>query len=63
MGAVTAHTHFHGGGKFGAAVAQDLISFGRNLEWQHAVFLYLDRYARQVQLNYQDFCQATQDLY
>jgi uncharacterized protein (DUF2252 family) len=63
MGEVTAYTHLHGSGKFGAAVAQDLISFGRNLEWQQAVLIYADRYAQQVQLDYQDFCQATQDLY
>jgi uncharacterized protein (DUF2252 family) len=63
MGEVTAYAHLHGSGKFGAMVARDLINFGRNLEWQQEVLIYADRYARQVQLDYQDFCKATQDLY
>ena len=63
LGEVTASAHLHGSGKFGAAVVQDLINFGRNLEWQSKVLIYADLYARQVQLDYQDFCKATQDLY
>ena len=63
LGEVTASAHLHGSGKFGAAVVQDLINFGRDLEWQSKVLIYADLYARQVQLDYQDFCKATQDLY
>ncbi|WP_373545527.1 DUF2252 domain-containing protein [Chamaesiphon sp.] len=63
LGEVTASAHLHGSSKFGAAVVQDLINFGRNLEWQPEVLIYADFYARQVQLDYQDFCKATQDLY
>lgn len=63
IGEVTASAHLHGSNKFGAAVVQDLINFGRNLEWQEKVLIYADLYARQVQLDYQDFCKATQDLY
>jgi uncharacterized protein (DUF2252 family) len=63
MGKVTAYTHLHGSDKFGAAVAQDLVNFGRNLQWQQDVLTYADCYARQVQLDYQYFCKATQDLY
>lgn len=63
MGEVTADAHLHGSNKFGAVAAQDLMNFGRNLEWQQDVLIYADLYARQVQLDYQYFCQATQDLY
>ncbi len=63
IGEVTASAHLHGSSKFGAAVVGDLINFGRNLEWQSKVLIYADRKDRQVQLDYQDFCKATQDLY
>ena len=63
LGEVTAAAHLHGSSKFGAAVVGDLINFGGNLDWQQKVLIYADLYARQVQLNYQDFCKATEYLY
>ncbi len=62
MGEVTAFVHLHGNGKLGASIAQELMDFGQNTDWQQDVLIYANSYARQVQLDYQAFCQATQDL-
>jgi uncharacterized protein (DUF2252 family) len=59
---VTATAHLNGSGKLGATIERDLIAFGNRLDWQKEVFIYTSDYARQVQLDYQDFCEATQDL-
>jgi uncharacterized protein (DUF2252 family) len=61
MAEVTAFAHLHGSGKLGAAIAQDLIDFGGNVDWQQEVLIYANNYARQVRLDYQDFCRATPD--
>jgi uncharacterized protein (DUF2252 family) len=58
----TALAHLHGSGKLGAAPTQDLIGFGQNSDWQEQVLNYAINYVSQVQLDYQDFCKATQDL-
>ncbi len=62
MAEVTAFAHLHGSGKLGADTAQTLITWGENLDWQQEVLIYADNYARQVQIDYQYFCQATQNL-
>ncbi len=62
MAQVTAAGHLNSSGKLGATIEQDLIAFGTRLDWQTEVLLYTRNYAQQVQLDYQDFCQATQDL-
>ncbi len=62
MGEVTADAHLNSSNKLGSTVAQNLINFGHNLAWQQEVINYADTYARQVQLDYQNFCQATQSL-
>jgi uncharacterized protein (DUF2252 family) len=56
MAQVTASAHLHGSGKSGAAIADDLMAFSNNLDWQPEVLNYARDYARQVQLDYQDFC-------
>lgn len=61
MAEVTAFAHLHGSGKMGAATAQNLIDFGKNLDWQQEVLIYAKNYARQVRLDYQDFCKLTLD--
>ncbi len=58
----TALAHLHGSGKLGAAPAEDLISFGQNFDWQEQVLNYAINYVSKVQLDYQDFCKATQSL-
>jgi uncharacterized protein (DUF2252 family) len=62
MAKVTAFTHLQGSGKLGAAITTDLVTFGANLDWQQDLLNYAANYANQVQLDYQGFCQATQDL-
>ena len=62
MAQTTAFAHLHGSGKSGAAIAQDSIDFGHNLDWQQEVLTYASNYARQVEIDYQDFCKLTQDL-
>jgi uncharacterized protein (DUF2252 family) len=62
MAEVTAFAHLHSSGKMGAASAQNLIDFGKNLDWQQEVLIYANNYARQVRIDYRDFCQATSDL-
>jgi uncharacterized protein (DUF2252 family) len=59
---VTGFTHLQGSGKLGAAITTDLVTFGANLDWQQDLLNYAANYANQVQLDYQYFCQATQDL-
>jgi uncharacterized protein (DUF2252 family) len=62
MAQTTAFAHLHGSGKSGAAIAQDSIDFGHNLDWHQEVLTYASNYARQVEIDYQDFCKLTQDL-
>jgi uncharacterized protein (DUF2252 family) len=59
MARVTASAHLHGSGKLGAASTADLMAFGYNLTWQQDLLNYARNYARQVQLDYRSFCQAT----
>jgi uncharacterized protein (DUF2252 family) len=62
MAQVTAFTHLQGSGKLGAVNTTDLVAFGTNSNWQQSVIKYAANYAKQVQIDYQEFCQATQDL-
>jgi uncharacterized protein (DUF2252 family) len=62
MGAVTGFAHLHGSGKLGAQIDRQLIDFGNNLDWQQAVLVYANNYAKQVQIDYEYFCKATQHL-
>ena len=62
MAQVTAFAHLNSSGKLGSTTQQDLIAFGNRSDWQKEVLLYTSNYAQQVQLDYRDFCQATQDL-
>jgi uncharacterized protein (DUF2252 family) len=62
MAQVTAFAHLNSSGKLGATIDRDLITFGNRLDWQKEVLIYTSNYAEQVQLDYRDFCRATQDL-
>jgi uncharacterized protein (DUF2252 family) len=62
MAQVTAFAHLNSSGKLGATIDRDLIAFGTRLDWQKEVLVYTRNYAKQVQQDYRDFCQATQDL-
>jgi uncharacterized protein (DUF2252 family) len=61
MAEVTAFAHLHGSGKLGATIAQDLIDFGKKVDWQQQVLIYANNYARQVRSDYQVFSQATSE--
>jgi uncharacterized protein (DUF2252 family) len=56
MALVTASAHLHGSGKSGAAIADELMVFGANSDWQEQLLSYANEYAKQVQQDYQDFC-------
>jgi uncharacterized protein (DUF2252 family) len=58
---VTASAHLHGSGKLGAASTKNLMAYGYELTWQQDLLNYACNYARQVQLDYRSFCQATED--
>ena len=62
MAQVTAAGHLNSSGKLGATIERDLIAFGNRLDWQREVLIYTSNYAQQVQRDYRDFCEATQDL-
>ena len=62
MAQVTAAGHLNSSGKLGATIERDLVAFGKRLDWQKEVLIYTSEYAQQVQRDYRDFCQATQDL-
>ncbi len=62
MAEVTAAGHLNSGSKLGVTIERDLIAFGNRLDWQEEVLIYTSKYAQQVRQDYQDFCQATQDL-
>jgi uncharacterized protein (DUF2252 family) len=62
MAQVTAAGHLNSSGKLGATMERDLIAFGNQLDWQKEVLIYTSNYAQQVQRDYRDFCEATQDL-
>ena len=62
MAQVTAAGHLNSSGKLGATIERDPIAFGNRLDWQKEVLIYTSKYAQQVQRDYRDFCQATQDL-
>ncbi len=62
MAQVTAAGHLNSSGKLGATIERDLTAFGNRLDWQREVLVYTSKYAQQVQRDYRDFCQATQDL-
>jgi uncharacterized protein (DUF2252 family) len=55
MAQVTAATHLHSSGKLGASSAEDLITFGSNLDWQQQILIYAKNYADRVRSDYHQF--------
>jgi uncharacterized protein (DUF2252 family) len=55
MAQVTAAAHLHGSGKLGASSAEDLITFGSNLDWQQQILIYAKNYAERVRSDYHQF--------
>jgi uncharacterized protein (DUF2252 family) len=70
IGRVVAFAHLHSSGKMGAAIDRAAIlysrgyanDFGQNLDWHSEILDYASNYARQVRVDFRDFCEATPDL-
>jgi uncharacterized protein (DUF2252 family) len=58
MAIVTAAAHLHGSGKKGADPAQSLMDFADHPDWHQDILTTAANYAKQVQLDYQSFCDA-----
>ncbi len=58
MAALTASAQLRSGGREGSAIADELIVFGANEQWQKAVLSYAQRYATQVKNDCQEFIAA-----
>ncbi len=61
MGEVTAWAHLRASGRQGAAVADQLIDFGRDRRWHRQAFAYAEAYSRQVTRDWRAFRQAMDD--
>ena len=55
MAILTASAQLRSSGRQGAAVADELIVFGQNLQWQEAVLEYAQQYAKKVRKDYQQY--------
>jgi uncharacterized protein (DUF2252 family) len=62
IGQIAAFAHLHSSGKMGAAIDRDLMQFGQNLDWHQEILNYASNCARQVRLDYQEFCKVTSNL-
>ncbi|WP_310490089.1 DUF2252 domain-containing protein [Chamaesiphon sp. VAR_69_metabat_338] len=70
IGRIVAFAHLHSSGKMGAAIDREAIlysrgyanEFGQNLDWHSEILNYASNYARQVRVDFRDFCKATKDL-
>jgi len=58
MARVTAWAHLRAGGRQGAAVADDLIAFGRDTRWHRRVLAYAETYSRHVERDWNAFRKA-----
>lgn len=58
MAEITAWGQLLSGGRQGSAIADDLIAFAQTRDWHPPLLDYAQTYARQVEADYQTFCQA-----
>jgi uncharacterized protein (DUF2252 family) len=58
MAQATAWAHLRASGRQGAAVADDLIAFGRDTRWHRQVLAYAETYSRHVERDWQAFRRA-----
>lgn len=59
MGEVTAWDQLRSGGRQGSAIADDLIKFAHLSDWRNQILEYAISYSKQVELDYQEFCQKS----
>ncbi|MEH1789833.1 DUF2252 domain-containing protein [Nostoc sp.] len=57
MGKVTAWDQLRSSGRQGSAIADDLIKFAHLSNWRNHILEYAISYSKQVELDYQEFCQ------
>ncbi|MBN3896118.1 MAG: DUF2252 domain-containing protein [Nostoc sp. NOS(2021)] len=62
MGEVTAWDQLRSGGRQGSAIADDLIKFAHLSDWRNQILKYATSYSKQVELDYQEFCQKSSIL-
>ncbi|GAO36715.1 hypothetical protein SCT_2125 [Sulfuricella sp. T08] len=58
MGKVVAWGHLRSGGRQGSAVADEWISFASNSDWRSPLLEYAEGYARQVETDWNEFCES-----
>ncbi|MBR8830985.1 MAG: hypothetical protein N5P05_001925 [Chroococcopsis gigantea SAG 12.99] len=58
MSNVLASAQLRSSGRQGSAIADDLISFGKSQDWQEPLLEYSRQYAKQVEEDYDSFCQS-----
>ncbi|MEH1888681.1 MAG: DUF2252 family protein [Nostoc sp.] len=59
MGEVIAWDQLRSGGRQGSAIADDLIKFAHLSDWRNQILEYAISYYKQVELDYQEFCQKS----
>jgi uncharacterized protein (DUF2252 family) len=59
MGEITAWDQLRSSGRQGSSIADDLIAFSRETQWQDALLLYAKNYAKQVEEDYREFCNSS----
>ncbi|MEH2465085.1 DUF2252 family protein, partial [Nostoc sp.] len=59
MGEVIAWDQLRSGGRQGSAIADDLIKFAHLSDWHNQILEYATSYSKQVELDYQEFCQKS----
>jgi uncharacterized protein (DUF2252 family) len=57
MAEVTAWDQLRSSGRQGSANADELINFAHSFDWHDSLLDYTSRYSKQVEQNYQEFCQ------
>ncbi len=57
MGSLTAWSQLRSAARSGSALPDDLISFGQNPSWKKEILNYAQTYSRQVEADYQSFCE------
>ena len=58
MAMLTASAQLRSAGRQGASVADELITFGQNNQWQDVILEYAQQYALQVKKDYKEFLKA-----
>ncbi|HEY2582948.1 MAG TPA: DUF2252 family protein [Mucilaginibacter sp.] len=58
MAVLTASAQLRSGGRQDSSIADELIAYGKNNQWQETILKYAKQYAKQVKKDYQEFVKA-----